>query len=89
MRFVEDLALLLGPRVAARSPLSRARAARDALVNRLAPPEFRGPPAVTAGYNIRTGKIAARACPLGPQCAEDLVVEALGGNKGRCDSRRR
>lgn len=33
-----------------------------------------------AGYNIRTGQVAARACG-GGRCAEDHVMEALGGNR--------
>lgn len=37
------------------------------------------PATITAGYNIDTGEVAARACG-GGKCAEDHVVDALGGN---------
>jgi hypothetical protein len=35
---------------------------------------------VTGGYNVKTGEVAARPCG-GGKCAEDHVVEALGGVK--------
>jgi len=87
-RGLEDLSLLLGfwEGGAARSSavetrwLSEARSARDALSAELKPLARRAPPTVTGGYNIRTGEVAARACG-GGKCAEDLVVEALGGNR--------
>ena len=60
--------------------LEEARAARDALAGELAPLKGRAPATVTGGYNVRTGQVAARACSSG-RCAEDNVVEALGGNK--------
>lgn len=60
--------------------LSEARAARDALAHELAPLKGRAPATVTAGYNVRTGEVAARACG-GGACAETNVVKALGGNK--------
>lgn len=38
------------------------------------------PVTVTGGYNTGTGQVAARACG-GGKCAEDHVLDALGGNK--------
>jgi hypothetical protein len=61
--------------------LTQARAARDELVESLAPLKRGAPAAVTAGYNRVTGQVAARASCGGGICAEDKVVEALGGNK--------
>ena len=61
--------------------LDEARAARDALstsVSKLS--NSKRPATVTAGVNIKTGEVAARACG-GGKCAEDHVVDALGGNK--------
>jgi RHS repeat-associated protein len=58
-----------------------ARAARDALAAELAPLKGKAPATVTGGYNIKTGEVAARACG-GGKCAEDHVVDALGGVKG-------
>jgi len=40
----------------------------------------KAPATVTGGYNVKTGEVAARAGG-GGKCAEDHVVEALGGNK--------
>ncbi|MDI9274313.1 RHS repeat-associated core domain-containing protein [Stenotrophomonas sp. PFBMAA-4] len=60
--------------------LAEARAARDALAGELAPLKGRAPATVTAGYNVKTGKVAARACG-GGTCAEGHVAKALGGNK--------
>lgn len=61
--------------------LADARAARDALAADLAPLGRNAPATVTGGYNVRTGEVAARACG-GGQCAEDHVLQALGGVKG-------
>lgn len=36
---------------------------------------------MTGGYNVKTGEVAARACG-GGKCAENHVVDALGGAKG-------
>lgn len=58
---------------------AQAVTARDSLSDSLAPLKGRAPATVTAGYNTKTGEIAARACS-GGRCAEDHVVEALGGN---------
>jgi hypothetical protein len=63
-----------------RGGLAEARAARDSLADELAPLRGRAPATVTGGYNTRTGEVAARACG-GGRCAEDHVVDALGGNK--------
>ena len=60
---------------------AEAEAARDALSASLAPLKGKAPATVTGGYNTKTGEVAARACG-GGKCAEDHVVEALGGNKG-------
>lgn len=38
------------------------------------------PETVIGGYNTVTGQVIARACGRGP-CAEDYLVEALGGDK--------
>jgi RHS repeat-associated protein len=57
--------------------LAEARAARDALSAELA--ALKKPPAtVTGGYNVQTGEVAAKACG-GGKCAENNVVDALGG----------
>lgn len=40
----------------------------------------KAPATVTGGYNVKTGEVAARPCG-GGKCAEDHVVDALGGNK--------
>jgi RHS repeat-associated protein len=64
----------------AASSLNAARAARDALSSELKPLGWNGSPAVTAGYNVKTGEVAARACS-GGKCAETHVVDALGGAK--------
>src|SRR5262249_33861741 len=60
--------------------LTKAREARDALARELNPMKGDAPPTITAGYNTRTGQVAARACG-GGKCAENHVEEALGGNK--------
>jgi RHS repeat-associated protein len=60
--------------------LTAARIARDALVSELAPLGRKAPATVTAGYNVVTGEVAARACG-GGKCAEPHVVDALGGAK--------
>ncbi|HEL4111666.1 TPA: RHS repeat-associated core domain-containing protein [Stenotrophomonas maltophilia] len=60
--------------------LAEARAARNALAGELAPLKGQAPATVTAGYNVRTGEVAARACG-GGTCAEGHVAKALGGNK--------
>lgn len=63
------------------SKLDEARAARDGLARTLGDlPASQRPATVTAGYNIRTGEVAARPCG-GGRCAEDHVVDALGGDK--------
>jgi hypothetical protein len=41
----------------------------------------KAPATVTGGYNVKTGEVAARACG-GGKCAENHVVDALGGVKG-------
>jgi len=64
--------------VATRVGLAEARVARNALARELAPLGRKAPATVTAGYNRVTGQVAARACG-GGKCAEDHVVEALGG----------
>jgi RHS repeat-associated protein len=63
-----------------RNLLQEAREARDALAAELAPLGKKAPLTVTAGYNVKTGQVAARACG-GGMCAEDHVVEALGGKR--------
>ncbi|MGE8398337.1 MAG: RHS repeat domain-containing protein [Burkholderiales bacterium] len=63
-----------------KSGLSEARAARDALAAELAPLRGRAPATVTGGYNVKTGEVAARSCG-GGLCAENHVVDALGGVK--------
>ncbi len=60
--------------------LAEARAARDALSFELAPLKGKAPATVTGGYNVKTGEVAARACG-GGKCAENHVVDALGGVK--------
>jgi hypothetical protein len=61
--------------------IDRARAARNALAAQLrAQPRKTWPATVTAGYNVKTGQVAARACG-GGKCAEDHVTDALGGKK--------
>ena len=60
--------------------LAEARAARNALAGELAPLKGRAPATVTAGYNVKAGEVAARACG-GGTCAEGHVAKALGGNK--------
>ena len=60
---------------------AEARAARDVLSESAAKlSNNKRPATVTAGYNTKTGEVAARACG-GGKCAEDHVVDALGGNK--------
>jgi RHS repeat-associated protein len=66
---------------AAKGGLAEAREARDALSAELAPLKGRAPATVTGGYNVQTGEVAARACG-GGKCAENHVVDALGGDKG-------
>jgi RHS repeat-associated protein len=58
--------------------MDRARAARNALANSLKPMKSNAPAAVTAGYNVRTGEVAAMACG-NRMCAETHVANALGG----------
>ena len=60
--------------------LNTARAARDARARELGPlrPPAR-PATVTAGYNTKTGQVAT-GCSGGGLCAEQRVVENLGGN---------
>lgn len=60
--------------------LEKARTARDAKAAELGPlkPPAR-PAAVTAGYNTETGQVAVGCSGTG-LCAEDRVVEALGGD---------
>jgi RHS repeat-associated protein len=60
--------------------IGEAAATRDALAESLAPLKGKAPAAVTGGYNVRTGEVAARACGGGKR-AEDHVVGALGGKK--------
>jgi RHS repeat-associated protein len=64
----------------AKGGLNEARAARDALAAELAPLKGKAPATVTGGYNVKTGEVAARACG-GGKCAEDHVLDALGGVK--------
>jgi hypothetical protein len=64
----------------AKSGLPEANAARDALAESLAPLKGKVPATVTGGYNVKTGEVAARACG-GAKCAEDHVLDALGGAK--------
>lgn len=66
---------------AAKGGLAEARAARDALAAELAPLKGKAPATVTGGYNVNTGEVAARACG-GGKCAENHVVDALGGVNG-------
>jgi RHS repeat-associated protein len=70
----------VGGVVATRSSAANAEAARDTLSGSLSPLKGKAPATVTGGYNVRTGEVAARACG-GGKCAEDHVVDALGGNK--------
>ena len=60
--------------------LTKARRARDRLVDQTQPLKGKAPATVTGGYNLKTGEAAARACG-GGKCAEDHVVDALGGVK--------
>ena len=61
--------------------LDEARVARDALSSSASKlSNSKRPATVTAGVNTKTGEVAARACG-GGKCAEDHVVDALGGNK--------
>ena len=66
---------------AVKGGLSDARVARDALAAELAPLKGKAPATVTGGYNVKTGEVAARSCG-GGLCAENHVVDALGGVKG-------
>ncbi|WP_437778352.1 RHS repeat domain-containing protein [Sorangium sp. So ce1097] len=63
--------------------LDAARAARDARAAELGPlrPPER-PATVTGGYHTETGK-PATGCSGGGKCAEDRVVEALGGDPSK------
>jgi hypothetical protein len=54
--------------------------ARNALAKSLSPLKGKAPATVTGGYNIKTGEVAAKACG-GGKCAENHVVESLGGVK--------
>lgn len=61
--------------------MAEAQAARDTLAETASKlSNSKRPATVTAGYNIKTGEVTAKACG-GGKCAEDHVVEALGGNK--------
>jgi RHS repeat-associated protein len=60
------------------SKLDEARTARDDLAKSTG----KSKATVTAGYNTETGEVAASAC-AGGKCAEDKVVEALGGDKSK------
>ncbi|WP_353328615.1 RHS repeat domain-containing protein, partial [Chitiniphilus shinanonensis] len=62
------------------SLLAKARAARDSLASSLSPLKGKAPATVTAGFNVKTGEVVAKACG-GGKCAEAHVVEALGGEK--------
>lgn len=65
------------------SRLDQARAARDAQAADLAnQPSTRRPAAISGGYDIHTGEVAT-GCSGGGLCAEDRVVEALGGDRRR------
>jgi RHS repeat-associated protein len=59
--------------------LDAARAARNALAGQVG----KKVATVTAGYNTKTGAIAAAACSVGPVCAETNVVTALGGDASK------
>jgi RHS repeat-associated protein len=52
---------------------------RDALVESLKSSKWK-PATATGGYNTQTGEIVAKVCG-GGKCAEDHVVQALGGDK--------
>jgi len=56
--------------------LDEARTARDGLAKSTG----KKTATVTGGYNTETGEVAARGCSTGA-CAEDNVVNALGGDK--------
>ncbi len=58
--------------------LDAARVARDALAKDVGSAKA----TVTGGYNIETGQVVARACS-GGECAEDHVLQALGGDKSK------
>lgn len=61
--------------------LTAARSARNALAAEIkAQRRTNDVATVSAGFNTRTGEVAARGCSRG-KCAEDYVVEALGGKK--------
>ena len=66
--------------VAARKGLAAARAARDSYAEELVAAKRRDVATVTGGYNVRTGEVAAKGCGNG-MCAEDHVLQELGGNK--------
>ncbi|MGB4066210.1 MAG: RHS repeat-associated core domain-containing protein [Azonexus sp.] len=70
----------IGSGTAGAAKQTEATAARDTLAESLAPLKGKAPATVTGGYNVKTGEVAARACG-GGKCAEDHVVDALGGNK--------
>lgn len=57
---------------------AEARTARNALAGELTPLKGCAPATVTAGYNVRSGEVSARACG-GGTCAEGHVAKALGG----------
>jgi len=61
--------------------LIRARAARDALAADLKSQKYK-PATVTGGYNTETGEVAA-AQSGGGLCAEDNVVQKLGGDPSK------
>ncbi len=58
------------------SKLDQAREARDGLARTTG----KSKATVTGGYNTETGEVTAQACG-GGKCAEDHVVDALGGDK--------
>jgi RHS repeat-associated protein len=71
-----------GPDAASTGDLvDKARAARDEKAAEVAAGPNR-PATVTGGYNTETGEIAT-GCSGGGKCAEDAVVEALGGDAGK------
>jgi RHS repeat-associated protein len=62
--------------------LDEARVARDDLAGKVGKTPKDRPATVTAGYNVETGEVAARGSGKGC-CAEDYVVEALGGDPSK------
>ncbi len=71
-------------RVREQGLLTEARAARDELAGRLGKlPTSQRPAAATGGYNKVTGEVAAGCSTGRGQCAEDVVVELLGGDRSK------